>query len=115
MSDAAFHIIQKQRYDIVVAKEQQGVQLHKQLQDINFHCILPALGTKLDQLFPDDEVVVIDKLNIDIGHLSSHASAEEWIEKILAGLEISVNDLNSTTPAEHVVEINKLKKIPTCN
>lgn len=90
MSSKAIHIIQKQLYDIAVPNEQYGIQLQQGLQQMNLNHIIPAVSSKLDELFQEDDVVVIDKLEINIGKMKSHAEPKEWVERILAGLESSV-------------------------
>ncbi len=103
MSSKAIHIIQKQCYDIDVPNEQYGMQLQQGLQQMNLNHIIPALSSKLDELFQDDNVVVIDKLEINIGKMKTHAEPKEWVKKILAGLESSVK-LLALKQQENLVE-----------
>ncbi len=105
MSTKAAHIIQKQCYDIAVPNERYGMQLQQGLQQMNLNHIIPAVSNKLDELFQEDDVVVIDKLEINIGKIKTHAEPKEWVEKILAGLESSVKLLGLKEQEKHVEDV----------
>jgi len=84
------HIIQRQYYDVTVPTERYGMQLQQDLQQMGMNSIVPAISIKLDELFGSDNVVTINKLEIDIGQISPDAAPQDWVEKILAGLETSL-------------------------
>ena len=69
MAYNSVHIIQKQSYEIAVPDFTQARQLQHDLEEINLLYVLPAISEKLDELFSKDEIVIIDKLklNIEIG------------------------------------------------
>lgn len=94
------HIIQKQSYQLAVQTEQQGLRMQKQLQDINLRYIAPALNDKLNEFFGGEEIITIEKLELNIGVLGGNASPGEWSEKITAALEKAINELNLTEPGK---------------
>lgn len=102
------HIIQKQCYDVTVMNEQQGMQLQKGLQDINLNYIVPALSNKLDELFGGDEVVIIEKLEINLGKIKSYTGHDEWMEMIINGLESSVRKLGLQKPERGRLQLQKI-------
>ena len=61
------NIILKQRYEIKIRRQKTAMELQKQLQDINTLEVLPALSKKLDSYFSPDEVIQVEKIEIDIG------------------------------------------------
>lgn len=81
------NIILKQRYEIKVRRQKTAMELQKQLQDINTMDVLPALSKKLDSYFFPDEVLQVEKIEIDIGKVKDNISAEEWKHKILEKLD----------------------------
>lgn len=91
--------------------------VQSQLHDINLNHIIPALNNKLDELFDAGEITTLDKIEIDIGTISSNATAEEWTERIVEKLEkklqaISLkqkagdnNRANTKNKIQHAVEV----------
>jgi hypothetical protein len=56
------------------------MDIQNRIGEINTHYILPILAEKLDSYFLSDEVVTIDKLELDIGKIKSDASDDEWVK-----------------------------------
>jgi len=104
------HIIQKQSYDIVVPAQEEILQLQFEIQDVNLLYILPAISNKLDELFREDEMVVIDKLELNIGTIQSKAGAEEWVEKIVKELETSIRTLVLLKSIEEIFEMQRINR-----
>ncbi len=105
MPSKPIHIIQKQSYDVAVPSERYGMQLQQDLQQMNLNYIMPAMSNKLDELFSGDNVVVIDRLEINIGKIKSDLAPQDWVEKILAGLETSVKLMGLSNPGNEVLAI----------
>jgi hypothetical protein len=81
------HIIQKQRYEIRTSEAAYAMDIQNMIGEINTHYILPILAEKLDSYFLSDEVVTIDKLELDIGKIKSDASDDEWVKRIFKNLD----------------------------
>jgi len=109
MSYNSAHIIQKQSYEIAVTDSQQPLQLQHELQNINLLYVLPAISNKLDELFGQDELVIIDKLELNIGTVQS-GQKQESVEKILKELETSVKTLFLLKSIEEIFEDQRLNR-----
>ena len=81
------HIIQKQRYEIKTRKQKTALDIQNRLPDINTIYVLPELAKKLDQHFSSEEVVTIDKLELDLGKIKLDASEHEWRQKVIEDLD----------------------------
>jgi len=87
MKKSPVNIILKQRYEIKVRKQKTAIELQNRLQDINTMEVLPALSKRLDSYFSSDEVIHIEKIEIDIGKIKDTISPEEWADRILEKLD----------------------------
>jgi len=109
MAYNSVHIIQKQSYEIAVPDFTQARQLQHDLEDINLLYVLPAISEKLDELFSKDEIVIIDKLKLNIGKVRSD-DTQQWVEKILKELEASVKTKFLLKSIEETFEVKKLNR-----
>ena len=109
MAYNSVHIIQKQSYEIAVPDFTQARQLQHDLEDINLLYVLPAISEKLDELFSKDEIVIIDKLKLNIGKVRSD-DTQQWVEKILKELETSVKTKFLLKSIEETFEVKKLNR-----
>jgi Contractile injection system tape measure protein len=109
MAYNSVHIIQKQSYEIAAPNFRQALRLQHELEDINLVYVLPAISKKLDELFSKDEIVIIDKLVLNIGRVQSDKS-QEWLEKIIKELETSVNTQFLLKTIEETFEAKKLNR-----
>ena len=101
------HIIQKQRYEIRTTKQRTAMDIQNMIGEINTHYILPILAEKLDSYFLSDEVVTIEKLELDIGKIKSDASDDEWVKRIFEDLD---RKLRSRKAIENKNERKQRKK-----
>jgi Contractile injection system tape measure protein len=81
------HIIQKQRYEIKTRKQRTALDIQNRLQDINTIYVLPGLAKKLDQHFSSEEVVTIDKLELELGKIKLDVTENEWLQRIIEKLD----------------------------
>lgn len=109
MAYNSVHIIQKQSYEIATSGFREALQFQKELQTINLLYVLPAISNKLDELFSKDAIVIIDKLELNIGRVQSD-KPQEWVEKILKELETSVKTRFLLKSIEEVFEAQKLNR-----
>lgn len=106
----ATHIIRRQYYQLKVTTQQQGRAMQRQLQEFNLQQLLPALNTRFNQWFGEDEVVTIDKLEIDLGTIHSSASDNEWLEKIIDKITAKLEPAQSVSIESEVESITIEKK-----
>ena len=110
MADKPAHIIQKQLYDIAVPTEKVGIKVQQSLNEVTLQYLLPALGSKLDELFHDDAIVVIEKLELNLGVINANADPQEWVDKMMSGLENAMQQLvhpKVTTITPGLVRLSK--------
>jgi hypothetical protein len=99
--DKQVHIIQKQVYELNITNHNRAVSKQNEIQEWNVQFLLPALSQKLDNLFTGDEVIMIDKLELDLGRLSKNMNGKIWIDKILDQIDEKINVMkNSSVPVQ---------------
>jgi hypothetical protein len=76
------HIIHKQVYELHTTAETSARKLQQEMQQVNLHSVLPAVSAVLDEYFDAEEVVQIDKLEIDLGTITSMSAPSAWSELI---------------------------------
>jgi hypothetical protein len=76
------HIIHKQVYELHTGAETSARKLQQEMQQVNLQAVLPAVSAVLDECFDADEVVQIDKLEIDLGTITSMSAPSSWSELI---------------------------------
>jgi hypothetical protein len=67
------HIIQRQHYEIIMRQQKTALDIQQRLEEINTMYVLPQLAEKMDKYFSNDEVVTIDKLELNLGKISKDA------------------------------------------
>lgn len=74
------HLIKKQVIDCTISKRLDAFRVQHQLSQVYWNALLPAIEKAFDEVDNSDEVIVIDKLEIDLGQLTqSHLTQKEWI------------------------------------
>ena len=81
------HIIKKQVYEIKAMKQHTAMDIQNRVEEINTHYILPVLAEKLDSYFLSNEVVTINKLDLDIGKIQVDATDDEWVRRIFENFD----------------------------
>ena len=84
------HIIQRQHYEIIMRQQKTALDIQQRLEEINTMYVLPQLAEKMDKYFSNDEVVTIDKLELNLGKISKDADSREWARLIIDYLEIQL-------------------------
>ena len=92
------HIIQRQHYEIIMRQQKTAFDIQQRLEEINTMYVLPQLA-EMDKYFSNDEVVTIDKLELNLGKISKDADGREWARLIIDCLEIQLK-LFETVNAE---------------
>ncbi len=81
------HIIQLQHYEIIMRQQKTALDIQQRLEEINTMYVLPRMAEKMDKYFSNDEVVTIDKLELNLGKISKDADDREWARLIIECLE----------------------------
>ena len=84
------HIIQRQHYEIIMRQQKTALDIQQRLEEINTMYVLPQLAEKMDKYFSNDDVVTIDKLELNLGKISKDADGREWARLIIDCLEIQL-------------------------
>lgn len=95
------HIIQKQVYEINVAGYTNAINKQNEIQEWNLQFLLPVLSHKLDRLSTGDDIVTIEKMELDIGNISENINEKEWISKIMDQMDQEISFIkNNPTPLQ---------------
>jgi len=103
------HIIKRQLYEIKTMKQHTAMDIQNRIGEINTNYVLPMLAEKMDKYFYSDEVVIIDKLEIDIGKIKTDAAENVWVGMIFESLDnrlksITENKNDKKQKEKHLVE-----------
>ncbi len=90
------HIIQRQRFEIKTRRQQTAIEIQNRLQEMNTCYVLPHLAKQLDSFFSPVEICIIEKIELDIGRISSHARDDEWVRRIMQELEDQIRLFHKT-------------------
>ncbi len=81
------HIIQRQHFEIIMRQQKTAWEIQQRLEEVNTMHVLPWLAEKMDKYFSNDEVVTIDKLELNLGKISKDTDDREWARQIIDCLE----------------------------
>lgn len=77
------HLIRTQVFDVTTNRKDDAFELQQRFRELFYETILPILEKAFDELAPGEDVVHIDKVEIDLGHLSvKDISTLNWTQKI---------------------------------
>jgi len=93
MNEANRHIIQQQFFDIRSATQQDSLELQQQISQLYWEAIAPALERLFDAYATSEEVLRIDRLEIDLGTLDRDKLAEELVEAIVRAVREQLDEL----------------------
>jgi hypothetical protein len=81
------HIIDRQIFDLQFASSAVAKQAQHDVQEMNIGQLLPMINGLLDEWFSPDEVITIQKLELDLGTISIRGGLDEWMQRIKEQLE----------------------------
>lgn len=94
------HLIKKQVIDCRISKSLDAFRVQHQLSQVYWSALLPAIEKAFDEVNNTDEVIVIDKLEIDLGQLTeTHLTQKEWIIELQRTLTGELK-ANITAPSQ---------------
>lgn len=91
------HIINKQIIELKVFSEEQAFGLQQQARDAYMSDVLPLISEVLDDLAGPDEVLRIDRLEVDFGMLDSGKMADQMKARIREALIKQLPKFNRNT------------------
>ncbi len=82
------HKIHRQILDLQVAVNQDTYGLQTRFRELYYTELLPLIEAEMDRLAPGDEVIVIDRLELDLGKVIQNASLDQLVkERLMKALE----------------------------
>lgn len=87
------HIIQKQFIEVISSGESDGFALQRETERLYKQNLLPGLERLLDNYVPQDRVVSIDRLYVEIDDLTASDFESGFSAKILMKLEALLKDV----------------------
>lgn len=93
MPRSNIHIIQKQLLDLNIQTREDGFALQQRLSEFCREKLFPAMQELLDRLVGAEELIRIEKLELDLGGLDLENLEEQFLKKILTALEEEVTNL----------------------
>ncbi len=80
------HIIQKQNIEVTLSSGKNANALQDKIKNIYYEKIIPQLDNLFSGFIKDDIVIRLDKLDIDLGHISENDLEKQLTEKIVASI-----------------------------
>ncbi len=87
MADSSNHIIQYQVLDLNLANKHRAYELQTQFSELYQQSVLPKLSAWLDENIPQDRVIQIEKLELDLGNIKMTDFEDDVFEKLKTQLE----------------------------
>ncbi len=88
------HLIGKQIIQVEVNSSDKIYAIQQKVSDVVWKDLLPILNTMFDKIVGEDEVVSLDRIELDIGHiqLDTKSQIEQMIDRIAELLEKKINE-----------------------
>jgi len=84
------HIIQKQSFEIGFENPETTFGLQDQVAQVFYENLKPRMEKMFDEMFDNDQHVIIDRLEIDLGTLQQENWEQEFTDRALEKLKISL-------------------------
>jgi hypothetical protein len=85
------HVIGKQVIEVNLQGSKNAFALQQTLSQVFWDAVAPAMEALFDKLTPEDELIRIDKLEINLGVLTEQKIATgEWLPMLLETLEVAI-------------------------
>jgi hypothetical protein len=82
MTNAATHVIRRETLELTIRRRDAARALQKDARRILTSDALPALEDALASAAEPDETIVLDRIDLDLGRLSSDSFAGEFLERL---------------------------------
>lgn len=85
------HLVKKQSINLTLSKQSDAFRMQQQVSSHYWQDVLPLLATIFDELSSEEEVIQIERLEIDLGILSEKQINEgQWNNEILSRIKKQV-------------------------
>lgn len=110
------HQIRQQFLEVeLTGTEAEGLEIQRLLPELYYRKLLPELRKAFDQAFPDDEVLKLDRLDIDAGSINLDRLDQDFvhfaIQEILKTIRADIYN-NSKSPERSGHDLPDKKTIP---
>jgi len=100
------HVIKKQFIELTLNKQLDHFRLQQLVSEHYWDVIVPMLEKEFDRISRDDEIIYIDKLEIDLGIISDKAvEKNEWSINLASKLEEIL--LKATAPYQKSAHVHQ--------
>lgn len=76
------HIIKKQVLDLKVDSVQESASIQDRVRELYYHRIVPRLEKEFDQQCPENRVLRLDSLELNLGELATDTLEEQWEDRV---------------------------------
>ena len=90
------HTIKKFSLELQTQSVEQSYALHKRCNKLVKEDLIVKLDKILSAQFSDDEIVRVNKIEIDLGNISNNDLEQEFIEKCIAGFTEKIKSINTS-------------------
>ena len=105
------HTIKKFSLELQTQSVEQSYALHKRCNKLVKEDLIVKLDKILSAQFSDDEIVRVNKIEIDLGNISNNDLEQEFIEKCIAGFTEKIKSINTSRKIDaSSPEIEKISK-----
>ncbi len=102
------HIIKKQILELSIASQLDAFQVQQQISEHFWNHLVEALEKQFDSISTSDEVIIIDRLEIDLGMvLANEINKLAWNGKFLAKIKEPIEEILSRSNSSIGNEISK--------
>jgi hypothetical protein len=83
----AMHVVHTEIFELTFSSVINSWQLQKQITELNSNLLLPACDVILDKYDVANEIILFDKLEINIGTIDKNKLDSQLVARVIAGIE----------------------------
>src|ERR1700754_1507464 len=95
------HIVQYQMFDVAFSNASKSYELQNKLSDVFNNQLIDGMEQLFSRLVPDDTVLTLNEVNIDVGSIAYNLIEYDLADRILAALEREINDRLALLPSKN--------------
>lgn len=102
------HIVHKQKVDLKIARSEDSFSLQSRVSYLLQHELPKKMEMIFDKVVPDDEIIRIDKLQLDLHTINSENFEKEFEERFIEELQNELSKIrDNVSRNNNVVAVNK--------